>query len=123
MNATLDTIADHLSAFRESIVGYESEWRDALAAIHALPTMGKRGTARDYFKALHGHRVNTIQITRNGRAWCPGVRTIDATRAGAVRLNDSIRGYAGLHVIATDGATLVVHDSSGFDAAIIFTTA
>ena len=83
-----------------------------------LPTE-RKGTAKTWFAGRTMTEVETVQIRRNGMPWVPGPRMVESF-ATMVKLDGSVRDFRGLHVIAADDDTLVVHDTSGFDTVIVY---
>ena len=79
----------------------------------------RKGTAKTWFAGRTMTEVETVQIRRNGMPWVPGPRMVESF-ATMVKLDGSVREFRGLHVIAADDDTLVVHDSSGFDTVIVY---
>lgn len=81
--------------------------RDEVAThLHETTTAGPSGTMRAWFTARDGRAVNTVQ--GGAQPWAPLARTVDASRAGRVRLDGSSRDYAGCRVLGvTDDALLV----------------
>lgn len=82
---------------------------------------GKSGTARAWFTSHDGAQVRTLQATAHETgavtgAWAPGARTVNASRAGSVRLDGSAREYAGLRVVASSAETLIAVTAWGDDA-------
>lgn len=78
--------------------------------LEALDTPAS-GTMRAWMERHNGRKVTTVQVDqRTGSAWAPTGRTIHATRAGSVRLDDSTRDYAGMRVQHTTTECLIVSD-------------
>ena len=100
----LATIEAAESAGRHDAVAV---WRNALTQAPSAP----RGTMAAWFKARHGQAVETFQWNNDGgKPWAPGARTVSATRAGSVSLNNSQRDYAGMRVIGASESALLVRD-------------
>jgi hypothetical protein len=82
----------------------------------------KNGTARAWFESHHGGTVDTLQATAHDSGditsvWAPDARTVDATRAGGVRLDGSTREYRGLRVVGATADILIAVTAWGEDAA------
>ena len=74
----------------------------------------RHGTMRKWMEDHNGTDIHTVQVDTKKdvpNAWCPSDRTVDATRAGSVRLNGSTRDYAGMKVLHQDPNVLVVADT------------
>lgn len=70
------------------------------------------GTCRKWFTENDGKVVWTLQAGVSDKgvlhsAWSPGSRVVDASRSSYVRLDGSVRDYAGLRVIGSDNQILV----------------
>lgn len=123
----LDNLHANLAAADETVTAMVDDKRkDAAAAYVArlraavsdLPTE-RKGTMKSWFAGRTMTEVDTVQIDKHGKVWAPGPRMVEA-RATLVRLDGSTRDFKGCRVIAADDDTLVVHDTSGFDAVIIY---
>lgn len=67
------------------------------------------GTMRSWFESHNGQKVTTVQVgIERGNIWAPMHRTIDTSRAGSVRFNDSIRDYKGMRVLHSTPECLIV---------------
>lgn len=97
------TVADVLSTVRAHVPNAHA----AIALLTHAATLTPRGTARAWFRAHDGKRVDTIQATSS--LWAPANREVDAhSRAGAVALDGSWRDYAGTRVLGADDHTLAL---------------
>lgn len=81
----------------------------AKVALDAGPT----GTARAWFKAHDGARVDTLQAGHDEHgaltsAWFPGARTVDASRSTYVTFDGSRRDYAGTVVLGSTPDALIL---------------
>lgn len=79
------------------------------------------GTMRAWMEGHNGQLVTTVQLGTGdyGSRWCPTGRTIDATRAGSVRLSGSTRDYAGMRVLHADSHALIVSGDNYLIAYVI----
>lgn len=85
---------------------------DVANAIRSAYDAPARGSMRAWMEAHNGATVTTVQVHRdNGQAWSPTGRTVDASRAGSVRLDGSTRDYRGMRVLHATDDVLIVSDS------------
>lgn len=93
--------------------GATGQWLTTLETLANHYNRIPRGTMRQWFKAHHGEKVDTIQAQPHS-LFVPAGRTIDAERrAGSVSLDGSMRDYAGCTVLHADDTTLLVTMDNG----------
>lgn len=112
--ATSHTIAQVLELAEAKPEALGSAALGALRMLEDAAGHAKNGTAKAWFKAHHGDRVDTV-MSQPGSIWTPQRRLVDSGKlAGEVLLNGSHRGYAGLTVLHADADTLLVsYDFNG----------
>lgn len=119
---------EHLDNLYAHLDRAEREVTEPPAAVEAIANLRRlvtdlpterKGTAKEWFSGRTMTEVDTVQVRRNGMPWVPGPRMVESF-ATMVRLDGSVRMFSGLHVIAADDDTLVVHDTSGFDTVIVY---
>lgn len=94
-------------------MGESGRWLTALESLANQSNRIARGTMRQWFKAHHGQKVDTIQSQPHS-LFVPAGRTIDAERrSGAVTLDGSMRDYAGCTVLHADDTTLLISMDNG----------
>ena len=86
---------------------------DVAEAARAALSAGPSGTARAWFNAHDGARVDTLQAGHDEHgvltsAWFPGARTVNASRATFVTFDGSRRDYAGTVVLGSTADALVL---------------
>ena len=114
---------DRLNTLRGQIDTMEAPgpWAPFYRVLTVLPTGKGVGTLKAWMQAHDGQRVSTYQVKANGSTWGPGPRTVDASRAGSVSLDGSVRDYAGMLVMVSDSDTMVAYDK-GMDTVVVYST-